>query len=83
MYKAQTNANARMMDAQQAASYAGMGIRHFRAWANEIGAARHYNRRTVYDRKAIDAALDALKPGETLSYIDPYDKRRKQNNETA
>ena len=27
------------------------------------------------------AALDALKPGETLSYIDPYDKRRK--NETA
>ena len=81
MYKVQTDANARMMDAQQAASYAGMGIRHFRAWADEIGAVRHYNRRTVYDRKAIDAALDALKPGETLSYVDPYDKRRK--TETA
>ena len=38
MYKVQTDANARMMDAQQAASYAGMGIRHFRAWADEIGA---------------------------------------------
>lgn len=68
--------NARMMDIVQAASYCGMGQKHFRTWADEIGAVRRYNRRLVYDRRVIDAALDALTPGETLSYIDPYDKRR-------
>ena len=77
MRKRDIDPNARMLGIDQAAAYAGMGTRHFRSWANEIGAVRRYNRRLVYDRKVIDAALDALTPGETLTYIDPYDKRRK------
>lgn len=81
MYKSTTDVNARMMDTQQAASYCGMGQKHFKAWAEQIGAGRRYNRRMVFDRKVIDAALDALKPGETLSYTDPYDKRRCKKDE--
>lgn len=79
MNKVTNMGNARMMSAQEAASYCGMGSRHFKYWAEKIGAHRHYNRRIVYDRKVIDAALDALKPGETVEYVDPYDKRRNKD----
>lgn len=78
--------NARMMDDSQGAAYTGMGIRFFRDWSEKIGAVRYYNRRRVNDRAVIDAALDAMQPGERLESIDPHDKRythKKVNNETA
>ena len=50
----------RMMDVDQGATYTGRGKTTFKAWANQIGATRRFGRSVRYDRRVIDAALDAM-----------------------
>lgn len=50
----------RMMDVDQGATYTGRGKTAFKAWANQIGATRRFGRSVRYDRRVIDAALDAM-----------------------
>lgn len=58
------NENTRLLTETEAVKYAGMGRTYFRQWASEIGARRVFGKRLVrYDRKAIDAALDAMGNG--------------------
>jgi len=49
----------RMIDARQGAEYCGMGRDTFRKWAEQIGAVRKFGQLVRFDKKVIDAALDA------------------------
>lgn len=51
--------NTRMLDAVQGATYCGMGRTTFRKWAEQIGAVRKFGQLVRFDKKVIDAALDA------------------------
>lgn len=51
--------DTRMLTVEQAMAYTGRGRNTCRDWCNEIGATRHYGRMVRYDKKIIDAALDA------------------------
>lgn len=62
MYAGNRDDNARLMTAEQAQGYTGMGKTVFRQWADKIGATRKMSAHLVrYDRKVIDAALDAMR----------------------
>ena len=50
----------RMLNQKQAETYTGMGRTAMTAWAERIGAKRHFGRAVRYDRRVIDAALDAM-----------------------
>ena len=52
--------NTRMLAADQAEQYVGMGRTSFRAWADKIGATRKFGRRVMFDKVVIDRALDAM-----------------------
>lgn len=49
----------RMIDVRQGAEYCGMGRDTFRKWAEQIGAVRRFGQLVRFDKKVIDAALDA------------------------
>lgn len=51
--------DTRMLSIDQAMAYTGRGRNSCRTWCDEIGATRHYGRAVRYDKKVIDAALDA------------------------
>ena len=50
----------RMLTQKQAETYTGLGRNSFTAWAIEIGARVKFGRTVLYDRKIIDAVLDAM-----------------------
>ena len=50
----------RLFDIEQAIAYTGRGRTNFKKWAAQIGATRRFGRSVRYDRKVIDAALDAM-----------------------
>ena len=64
MFKRNTTTNEcaeiRMFDVEQGSAYTGRGKTAFKAWANQIGATRRFGRSVRYDRRVIDAALDAM-----------------------
>ncbi len=53
------NEYPRMLDRHTGAAYCGMGVTYFRQWADSIGATRKFGRIVRFDKKIIDAALDA------------------------
>ena len=50
----------RMLHADQAQRYTGMGRTAFRKWADEIGATRKFGGSVRFDKVVIDKALDAM-----------------------
>ena len=55
--------NTRLLSADQAGQYVGMGRTVFRKWADQIGATRQFGRRVMFDKVVIDKALDAMAAG--------------------
>ena len=61
MRKRQTQGfDVRMFTIEEAAAYSGRGRTAFRAWADQIGATRRFGKSVRYDKRVIDAALDAM-----------------------
>lgn len=56
--------NVRLFDIETAAEYLSMGRTRARAWLVSVGALRKFGSRSLYDRKVIDRALDALEAPE-------------------
>lgn len=54
------NADKRMISAEEAAAYIGMGMSKTRQLLSEIGAKRNLGRRVVYDKVIIDKWLDSM-----------------------
>lgn len=54
----------RMLTAQEAAGYCGMGLTFFRKWAAQIGARRKIGSLVRYDRQVLDAVIDATEAKE-------------------
>lgn len=52
--------SSRLLDTKEAAAYLGMGRNTARKFAEEVGALRRYGRRVLYDRVALDRALDQM-----------------------
>ena len=50
----------RMLTQKQAETYTGMGRTVLNTFATDIGARRKIGRKVLYDKRVIDAALDAL-----------------------
>lgn len=50
----------RLMSRQEAARYCGLGVATVRAWCDEIGATWQIGSRVLFDRVAIDKAIDAM-----------------------
>ena len=50
----------RMLHADQAQRYTGMGRTAFRKWADSIGATRKFGSSVRFDKNVIDKALDNL-----------------------
>ena len=50
----------RLLHADQAQRYTGMGRTAFRKWAYEIGATRKFGGSVRFDKVVIDKALDAM-----------------------
>ena len=48
----------RMLTAQEAAGYCGMGLTTFRQWGAQIGAKKVIGNLVRYDRLIIDAVID-------------------------
>lgn len=55
----------RGLTVKEGAAYTGLGVTHFRKWAEEVGATRRFGKSVRYDRIAIDQALDRL--GEVVA----------------
>ena len=51
---------ARLLTQKQAETYTGMGRTALTAFVAGIGARRKVGRRVLYDKRVIDAALDAM-----------------------
>lgn len=51
----------RLLNRAEMVAYTGMGKTAGGNWCRKIGAVRHIGARVLYDRKVIDAAIDALK----------------------
>lgn len=49
----------RLLDIEELCFYIGVAKSKARAWGKEIGAERRIGTRVLYDRVAIDAAIDA------------------------
>lgn len=58
--KAASSSSARLMDVRTAMAYLSMGQTLCRDFCESIGAVRKFGTRVLYDRKAIDAALDRM-----------------------
>lgn len=58
-----TFSEKRMLNASEMANYVGLGKHAARVFAEDAGALRKYGRRVLFDRKALDAALDNMPPG--------------------
>ena len=56
----QADIEVRMMTINEGATYTGRGRTAFRRWADQIGATRRFGRSVRYDKRIIDAALDAM-----------------------
>ena len=52
--------DARMLHADQAQHYVGLGRSALRAWCDSIGATRHFGKSIRFDKNVIDKALDAM-----------------------
>lgn len=50
----------RMLTEVEGFEYCGQGRTAFRKWAAEIGARRKFGASVRYDKKVLDAALDAM-----------------------
>ena len=50
----------RMLSLDEAAAYCGLGKNKLRTFATECGAIRHFGRRTLVDKVALDVALDKM-----------------------
>ena len=50
----------RLLHADQAQRYTGMGRNAFRKWADEIGATRKFGGSVRFDKVVIDKALDQM-----------------------
>lgn len=48
----------RLMNAEEAQSYCGLGRAKFRQFADKIGATKRFGARVVFDKAVIDRALD-------------------------
>lgn len=51
----------RLLNSAEMLAYTGMGKTAGRAWCAKIGAIRRIGGRTLFDKRVIDAAIDALK----------------------
>ncbi len=49
----------RLFSLSEGCIYTGTGRTSFRAFAENIGAVKHFGKRVLFDRKIIDAALDS------------------------
>lgn len=52
--------NKRLLDASEIAEYTGLGRITARKFAEEAGALRRYGRRVLFDREALDRAIDRM-----------------------
>ena len=52
----------RMLNQKQAEEYTGMGRNTLNDFAEKAGARRKIGKKVLYDRRVIDAALDAMEP---------------------
>ena len=50
----------RLFSEEDGMKYVGLHRSKFRKWAAGIGAVRHIGRRVMYDRAAIDKAIDEM-----------------------
>lgn len=50
----------RLLNVKELCAYIGMGHTRAEAWAREHGALKRIGRRVLYDRVAIDKAIDSL-----------------------
>jgi hypothetical protein len=48
----------RLLNIKEVCIYTGIGETNARLWMDEIGAVRRFGRRVLFDKKAIDKALD-------------------------
>lgn len=48
----------RLLNIQEASAYLGIGVSTARKYMEEIGAVRRIRNRVLYDKKAIDRALE-------------------------
>lgn len=48
----------RLLNMQEVCNYTGLGPTKMRTWAKEIGAMKHIGRRVLFDRVAIDKAIE-------------------------
>lgn len=53
----------RMLSTSEMANYVGLGRDAAREFAENAGALRKYGRRVLFDRKALDKALDDMPQG--------------------
>lgn len=58
-----TFSEKRMLNAAELQNYVGLGRHKAREFAESIGAMRRYGGRVLFDRKALDEALDNMPPG--------------------
>ena len=63
-----TNIEPRLLSMAELKAYTGRGRTKAREWAKSIGAVRKIGTRVLYDKRVIDAALDAEK-GEAADEI--------------
>lgn len=52
--------NKRLLSANEIAEYTGLGRNTARRFAEEAGAVRKYGRRVLFDRFALDRAIDQM-----------------------
>lgn len=60
--KAYQEVQPRMLNQKQAEIYTGMGRTSLTSFAEKAGARRKIGKKVLYDRRVIDAALDAMEP---------------------
>ena len=71
----------RLMSEEQAAAYVSLSLNTFRAGVGELWPkAIRIRRRKLYDRRALDRAVDALSPRESLSPKEQILRGRQQHD---
>ena len=56
----------RLLDAAELAEYTGLGRNTARKFAEEAGALRRYGKRVLFDRIALDKAIDQMGVDENM-----------------
>lgn len=59
----------RLLDVRELCTYCSIGTCTAREWGRDIGAERRIGRRVLYDRVAVDAAIDRLGSGEEFDAL--------------